>query len=68
MTEREHPAVVAHRRHRPVYVAAEPCACAGDRVCGYHYNQLSPDQRAAARACGGVRDPQHKHRAAWAGR
>jgi hypothetical protein len=51
-----------------VHVEAEACRCAGTRHCLYHFDQLSPDQRAAARARGGVRDPQHKHRAAWAGR
>jgi hypothetical protein len=45
-----------------------PCACDGDRFCLLHYHQLSPDRRATARAGGGIRDPQHKHRTAWAGR
>jgi hypothetical protein len=56
MTEREHPAVVAHRRYRRVRVVkAAPCACDGDRVCGFHYSSLSPDQQRAAGERAGIR-------------
>jgi hypothetical protein len=58
----------ARRRRRRVLVQADPCSCDGSTLCLFHFDQLSPDQRAAARARSGVRDPQHKHRAAWAGR
>jgi hypothetical protein len=37
-----------------VQVIAEPCACDGDRVCLYHYNQLPDFQQAQARKRAGV--------------
>jgi hypothetical protein len=57
VTERAHPAVVAHRRHRRVHVQADPCACDGVRFCGYHYSQLGPAQRRAAQVVAGVKPP-----------
>jgi hypothetical protein len=57
MTEREHPAVVAHRRHRRVRVVREPCRCDGERLCGFYFSQLGPAERRAAQVAAGVRPP-----------
>jgi hypothetical protein len=55
---RPHPAVTAWHRHAErVYSDVERCACTHDRICGYHFSQLDPDQRRAAQVAAGVRPP-----------